>query len=316
MKRPEISVVLPVYNGEKYLQESLESVLGQTFEGFELIIWNDGSTDSSQKMIDSIRDSRLKKFRSISNQGIFKTLNLAIKKSNCNLIKLWTQDDIMKPECLEKELEFHKNHSEIGMSYTSTDFIDENGDVLIPAKQDETPEVISKELAAQLMFYYGTLTNNISTVMLKREVIDNIGLFNENLKVSGDYEMWTRISGKYTLGFIKEPLVFVRMRNEQYGRHSGSGFLVLKETKAVVEALKNRLPKQIREYSDVYHRWGNKRLYFHYMLCQFLSCNFNLGIKTFKELRSQDNLLILFGIWLISLNGRLFKKVPIIVENS
>src|SRR6185295_15995932 len=116
-RSPFISVVLPVHNGEKYLQESIESVLAQDYENFELIIWDDLATDRSSEIIDSYQDSRIRRFANQTNLGLFKTLNRAIAEARGDWIRLWSQDDQMKPNCLAAESEFIRRQPTVAMIY-------------------------------------------------------------------------------------------------------------------------------------------------------------------------------------------------------
>src|SRR3954452_2031008 len=110
MTAPRISVVLPVFNGERYLRESLDSLMAQTYESFEVVIWDDGSKDRSAAIVAEYRDPRVRSFANAQNTGLFATLNLAIAEARGDLIRLWAQDDRMKPQCLEVEAAFWTAH--------------------------------------------------------------------------------------------------------------------------------------------------------------------------------------------------------------
>src|SRR6476659_2315536 len=128
-----VSVVLPVYNGERYLRASIDSVLAQSLQDFELIIWDDASTDSSQEIINSYSDPRIRVFKNNSNQGLFKTLNLIIDQSTAPLIKLWSQDDVMREDCLSKLTTFLSAQNMAAMAYCAYDLFDHEGRVFKPA---------------------------------------------------------------------------------------------------------------------------------------------------------------------------------------
>ena len=311
---PKISVLLPVFNSEKYLHESIDSLLAQNYKDFELIIWDDGSIDNTPGVIANYRDSRIKVFRNTANQGLFKTLNLAINKAQGKYIRLWSYDDIMKPHCLQAEIEFHQRHPEIGMSYCARDAIDASGKVIIKAPDDRTPDIISPALAAQIMFYYGSIAGNIATVMIKKAVLEDIGLFREDMQVSGDFDMWVRISAKFPLGFIRESLIYLRKHINQLSRLKGMGAVFIKEDKEVIQELMKRLPYQILNYTKVYNRWHRYIKYVHYMMRCLLSGDLKTAAKVYKEIQSMDNLFLLIGFWFISANGRWFKKRPRFVE--
>src|SRR6476660_5448744 len=98
---PVISIILPVYNGGAYLVQSVESVLKQSLKNFELLILDDCSSDGSWEYINDIKASRISVYKNETNKGLFYNINFLIKKSKTPLIKLWAQDDVMYPYCLE-----------------------------------------------------------------------------------------------------------------------------------------------------------------------------------------------------------------------
>lgn len=310
MNTAKVSVILPVFNGEKYLRESIDSVLSQSYKDFELIIWDDASTDDSAKIVANYCDLRIKLLKNTTNQGLFRTLNLAINKAQGEYIRLWSYDDIMKPHCLQTEFAFHKQHPEIGMSYCARDIIDASGKVILTAPDDKTPELISPGLAAQIMFYYGSIAGNISTATIKKEIFDEIGFFREDMQVSGDFDMWVRISNKYTIGFIRQSLIYLRSHIRQFSRWRGMGFVFMKEDKEIIQSLIRRLPAEIVAYAKVYNRWKRHISYVHYMIRLFLEGDFKTSGKVYREISHLDNPFLLIGLWAITANGRWFKKKP------
>ena len=104
-----VSVLMPVFNGEKYLKESISSVLENEFRKFEFIIVNDGSTDNTEKIIRSFKDGRIKYFKKL-NSGISESLNYGISKCSYNLIARIDSDDVMHSKRLIKQLEYFKKH--------------------------------------------------------------------------------------------------------------------------------------------------------------------------------------------------------------
>src|SRR5439155_3850873 len=152
---PPLTVILPVYNGQRYLRASLDSVLGQTYRDFDLDVWDDGSTDGTPAILDGYSDRRLRRFTNRPNKGLFPTLNVAVREARGSKLRLWAYDDLMKPNCLEREAQFWRVHPEIGMSYCHSDRIGADGKVFAPAAQDTTPEVVEPWLAAQISYYHG-----------------------------------------------------------------------------------------------------------------------------------------------------------------
>ncbi|AXY77111.1 glycosyltransferase [Paraflavitalea soli] len=224
-----IAVILPVYNGGEYLKLSVESVLGQGFGEFEFYILDDYSTDESWSYLTSIQDKRVKLFRNEKNKGLFYNLNFLINHSAEPLIKLWSQDDIMYPECLEKTVAFHRKHPDIGFSYSERHYIDGDGAIIPVQVTDRTPEIVSTTLHSRIAFYTGSIAGNIANVTLSRDALNRVGLFREDMKISGDFDMWVRLARDHAVGFLKEPLIQLRDHKNQLSRQEKYYVFHLKE---------------------------------------------------------------------------------------
>lgn len=112
---PRISVLMPVYNGEKFLAASIESILKQTYQDFELLIWNDASTDNSENIIQSFKDSRIKYHKALQNAGISESRNQLMRLAKGEYWAIIDHDDIAHPQRLEKQVEFLDAHPEISV---------------------------------------------------------------------------------------------------------------------------------------------------------------------------------------------------------
>jgi glycosyltransferase involved in cell wall biosynthesis len=310
MQHPRVSVILPVYNGETYIKNSLESILIQSYKNFELIIGDDGSKDNTLKIIESYKDNRIKLFKHNVNQGLFKNLNHLIAEAESEYIRLWAQDDIMKPECLEEEIEFHQQHPEVGMSYCQRDIIDEHNQVLSPALKDNTPEIVSSNLANQISFYHGSMPGNIATVMLKKSVLDNVGLFREDMRVSGDFEMWVRIMEHYPIGYIHKSLIKLRSHPNQFSRRRGIYLAFIQEDREIFTTLIKRLPPDILDHARQYMRWHHYTQYVHSMFRSFLAGDLETAVKIFQEISKFESILVITCLWLITGNKRWWVKKP------
>lgn len=228
----KISVILPVYNGSEYLKTSIDSVLTQNITDFEFLICDDCSTDNSLSVIKEIIDAnpnRIRLLRNEANLGLFKTLNLLLKNTGANYIHLWAQDDIMKPNCLQKVLDFHSSHPEISMSYHQVNYVNEKNEFDTTTIVDETPKIIEKKQYVKNSAYWGCMPGNIANVTLNKIAIDHCGLFNHNFIVSGDFEYWTRLVNFKPIGYIKEPLIFLRRHKKQLSRKPSSILYAMKE---------------------------------------------------------------------------------------
>jgi len=217
---PSVTIILPVYNEIKYLIQSVNSVLTQDFTDFEFLIVDDCSSDGSWEWLQSLKDKRITLFQNENNRGLFYNLNFLINKATGNIIKLWSQDDIMYPDCIGEVVAFHQQHPEIGFSYSGRDYIDGDGNKIQINAIDDTPPIVSPQLHARIAFFTGSIAGNIANVAINRPVLDKVGLFNEQMKISGDFEMWVRLAKDHPVGFIRKELV--QLRNHK-GQLSGQG---------------------------------------------------------------------------------------------
>src|SRR5574341_12560 len=132
---PIVSVIIPSYNHEKYVEECIDSVMRQTYPNIELIVIDDGSSDNSDSVIRKSLEKHCHKFRYIRklNEGVPKTLNLGLKLSSGKYVSIIASDDVMLPQKTEKEVDvFLKSDDNVGMVYSDSIAMNEDGSVLYP----------------------------------------------------------------------------------------------------------------------------------------------------------------------------------------
>src|SRR6056297_178877 len=125
--KPKVSVLLSVYNGEKYLEKAISSILNQTFSDFEFIIIDDGSSDRSPEIIKSFNDNRIRYFKNEKNIGLVKSLNKGLEKMKGEYIARMDADDICKPTRFEKQVNFLNKNHEVGVLGTAMEIVDHKG---------------------------------------------------------------------------------------------------------------------------------------------------------------------------------------------
>lgn len=207
-KNPKISVIMSVYNGERYLREAIESILNQTFTDFEFIIVNDGSTDSSLEIIQSYDDERIKIINNEKNIGLTKSLNKALKVARGEYIARQDADDISLPNRFEEQIKYLERHPEVALLGTNIYKIDENGKIIGKYIVLAKPSI--KDLFNGNQFNHGS-------VMFKKEVIDELGGYNELFKYAQDYELWLRIAKHYNIRNVTQILYKLRSHDENIG---------------------------------------------------------------------------------------------------
>lgn len=290
---PKIAIILPVYNGMPYLVKSVESVLQQDYGDFVFYILDDASTDDSWLYLQTISDSRVRLSRNPKNLGLFPNLNILINNSSAPLIKLWSQDDIMYPECIEETIRFHLQHPQVAFTYSGRDFIDESGAIIATHDNDPTPAIISKELHAAIACFTGSIAGNIANVTITRDALKNCGLFNENMKISGDFEMWVRLSLQYPIGFIHQNLVKLRNHGQQLSRQEKFYIHHMKEDIIAYRILFNGLTAEQFVKGRELLRQNKLMFYYTLMLKSFLKGKMKTGMDFFRTLFQFDNILLL-----------------------
>ncbi|WP_100637680.1 glycosyltransferase [Marinomonas sp. ef1] len=207
MKKPLISVVMSVYNGEKYLASAIESILTQTIDDFEFIIVNDGSNDSSLSIINAyaVVDCRIKLITR-SNKGLINSLNEGLSISSGVYIARMDADDISIRNRFEKQIEFLESNPEVGVCGSWVEVFGED----VKSKVWKMP-LENSVLKAGLIF---SVPFAHPTVMMRKSIIDLHGLkYDLNYKDAEDYKFWLDFS-KYTL-FLNVPMVLLKYRYHQ-----------------------------------------------------------------------------------------------------
>ena len=196
----DITVLMPVYNAEKYLKESIESILNQTFKNFEFLIIEDGSTDSSVEIIRSFSDPRIRLIQNEKNLGITATLNKGIELASSELIARMDADDISLPERLEKQFDYFQKNPECALLSTAVRRFNSEG----------TKNKIMEHNLEH--FYYFSIFNTWikhPTVMYKRSAVKEVGKYSRTY--AEDFNLWSKIIRKYNFYHINEVLLDYRI---------------------------------------------------------------------------------------------------------
>lgn len=202
---PVISVLMPVYNSEKYLAEAIESVLNQSYTNFEFLIFDDGSTDSSKDIIKeySKKDSRIKSFFFKENQGYVIHLNQGLEIANGKYIARMDSDDICLPNRFKIQIEYLESHPEIWVLGSSSIIINDQGEEMGKSKRFNNPDEL---------YFMSFFINPLShpTVFFRKKEIKSIGGYNEKKQPSEDFDLWTRVLNKGKIANIEQPLLKYR----------------------------------------------------------------------------------------------------------
>lgn len=235
MPTPKITVLMPIYNGEKYLKEAINSVLTQTFKDFEFLIINDGSTDKSDKIIESYSDQRIKILNNDKNLGIQKTLNRGLNLARGEYIaRIDADDEWIDINKLQKQVEFLNNNSKyvlIGAGVSIVDYLGkENYKIFLP----RTDKEIRKKMLKANQFFH-------SSIVIRKSALEKTGFYNENVDIKHveDYDLWLRLG--QVGDFYNLPIIALRYRdiNSSISRQN------------IIEQLKKNI-SLIKKYRDYY----------------------------------------------------------------
>lgn len=200
----KISVIVPVYNGEKTIRETLISIIKQSFSDIEIIIIDDGSTDSTLEVVKSITDPRIKIF-SYSNAGLATSRNRGITLANGQYISFIDADDIWTPCKLESQMQALKEHPSCAVAYSWTDYINTDGKFL---KSGRHPTAIGDVYHKLLL---GNFLENGSNPLIRINALKAVGGFDESLLAAEDWDMWLRLSAFYEFVCVEKAQILYRV---------------------------------------------------------------------------------------------------------
>lgn len=202
MKNTFLSVVMPVYNGQKYLREAIDSVFAQTYTNFELLVIDDGSTDQSVEIIKSYKDPRIRLLQNGANYGVGYTRNVGLIEAKGNYLAWMDCDDLIHPERFEKQLKFLQENPTIGICGTWWVRIGEGRPRALRSSTD------SDIIKASLLFYPAI---NPATAMYNMEIVKKSGIkYDRRLLVAEDYDFYFEASFHFPLRNIGEVLYSYR----------------------------------------------------------------------------------------------------------
>lgn len=201
---PAISVIMPVYNASEYLAEAIESIISQTFEDWELILIDDGSTDGSASIIDRYAksDNRLKHYTNERNLGLIPTLNRGISLCKGRYIARMDADDVSLPDRFEEQYKFLEKNKDIAMCGINAILIDSEGKNTGKISGLETDEYLRINLLFTTSFVHPGM-------MIRADVLKE-NLYDERYKHAEDYELWCRIARNHKVANIPHFLLRYR----------------------------------------------------------------------------------------------------------
>jgi glycosyltransferase involved in cell wall biosynthesis len=203
MAQPKVTVLMPVHNGERHLQEAIESVLGQTFEDFELLVLHDQSTDGTSAILEGYSDPRMRVVHNEEKLGLTRSLNKGLHLARGQYIARMDADDISLPERLELQARYLDEHPDTGLVTSAWAIINENG---------QTGTGIGG-ISAEALYYTLTFANCIchSSTMFRKSLALALGGYDPMFDLAEDLDLWYRISRRCKLASLPQILVKYRL---------------------------------------------------------------------------------------------------------
>ncbi len=211
---PLVSVIIPSYNSGRYLPETLQSIVSQTFKDFEIIVVDDGSKDNTEEIVAEIGYSEIRYLKQLNSGGPSRPRNVGVDIARGKYISLFDSDDVMFPTKLADSVTFLDQQSHLGLLFTNFVLCDENCNQLQGTFLDRYHgfKNLPKEKKGNGRFviegrhaHEGLIFENFigtSGVVIPKSVLAKVGKFDESLSVAEDWDMWLRISKSYDIGYL------------------------------------------------------------------------------------------------------------------
>ena len=218
-KKPLVSIIMNCHNGERYLEESINSILKQTYKDWELIFWDNKSTDNSKKIISKFRSKKIKYFYSSSFHSLYKSRNLAIRKAKGKYITFLDTDDLWKKNKIKFSLNYLiKNKLKICYS----------NHYLYFQKTKKSKKAINYNFKVNSQFLLDNYNMGILTVILEKSFFKK-KLFETKYQIIGDFDYFIKMSLTNIIGYIPKPLAVYRVHGSNYS---------IKNTQLYIDELK------------------------------------------------------------------------------
>lgn len=231
---PKVSVIIPAYNAERFIKETIESVLRQTYDDFEIIIVDDGSTDTTRQIIESLNDQRII-YLYQKNSGVSVARNTGVSKARGEYIALLDHDDLWLPEKLKKQIPLLETHTEIGLVYSDCYIIDLKGRILTRIFQSFNP--CRGKVSPHLL-----LCNFVPclTAVIRKNILQKIDMFNPKFCIAEEFELFLRLSEISEFDFVDIPLAKYRVHETNFSKNEVLG---CSEALSVVTSFLERHPE-------------------------------------------------------------------------
>jgi len=215
---PAISVCIPTYNGAKYIAQTIESILNQTFTDFEVIVSDDGSSDETLEIVGSFNDSRIVRIDRLSKVGAEANWNNAVATASASLVKLVCQDDLLYPQCLEVEVQTmsKSENQDVSFCFHLRDFVTPNSRKLSARRvgYSNLQKYSKTEILTKVVRSGGNPIGEPMAVTMRKLSLNSAGKFRGDYVI--DLDMWSKLSDQGSALFIEQHLSAFRISNTSW----------------------------------------------------------------------------------------------------
>jgi len=286
--QPLVSVIMNCYNGEKYLEESIKSILFQTYKNWELIFWDNRSEDKSSQIFKSYQDKRFKYFYADKHTSLYEARNIAIEKSTGDFISFLDTDDLWDEQKLEKQMDYFKDEK-VGVVYSNYWLV----------KKDFKKKKINFKKKLYRGEVYQRLIKNynigiLTTVIRKKNYLELKKKFDERFSIIGDFDLFLRLSKRCKFESVQAPLAYYRLH--------GKNLSIIHKEKEIEE-----LNIWLKENKDDLNKFDIKRLKKNIYHRKFVNCKID---GNYKECL---NILLNSGLNLLNFKNLIIFLVPVVI---
>lgn len=206
---PVVSVIIPTYNAQPYLEQCLESILQQTYKNIEILICDDCSSDQTAALLEKFSDERMILFKNQTNQGYLRSINFLVSKATGDFICFQDADDFSHPDRIQIQLQALLSQPELGLIGSNYAIIDSSGEIVRESTVETNVDVLHQLLQIGNPFQK-------PSILFRRDVYDKVGMYREEFlklgNISEDFDWILRVSERYKVGNVnyRDPLYFYR----------------------------------------------------------------------------------------------------------
>jgi len=254
---PKVSVCIPSYNCGAFIGKTIQSVLDQTHQDFEIIVVDDCSTDNSEEVVKSFKDQRIRFFRNEKNLGMVPNTNKALKLANGEFVGVLHPDDYYAPEMIETALKAFDENPDVGFTYSSYVVVDEDDKIVTKAKLCG----YNKTFKSREGFRKLALRNYAppSAVLFRRKCYEDVGPFDEEFPYPNDWNMWLRISLKYDSACLSDYLCYYRMHRKSVSTSLYNSFETAVQEYYMLKKLQKKVDPELSPFVEKGARWAAER---------------------------------------------------------